>query len=79
MAPKDSKATSPKVQRSQTIDRPDEVLPETPKPEFKIPDGFRDMAVETFLIFLAAITSRVSNSPLLPSMAAYLQASTTRL
>jgi hypothetical protein len=63
MAPKEA---SPKVQRSQTIDQPDQVLPDTPKPEFKIPDGFRDIATETFLIFLAAITSRVSQLSLAP-------------
>jgi hypothetical protein len=63
MAPKEA---SSKVQRSQTIDQPDQVLPETPKPEFKIPDGFRDVATETFLIFLAAITSRLSQLSLAP-------------
>lgn len=37
-----------------------------PPPEFKIPDGFRDMGVGTFLIVLAAVTSRVSQLSLAP-------------
>jgi len=35
-------------------------------PEFKIPDGFRDMGVGTFMIVLAAVTSRVSQLSLAP-------------
>ena len=55
-----------KEARQEAVDLEDKVIPEPPKPEFKIPDGFRDMAVETFLIFLAAITSRVSQLSLAP-------------
>jgi hypothetical protein len=50
-----------------TVDKKDEFYPEKPAPpEFKIPDGFRDMAVETFLLFLAAVTSRTSQLSLAP-------------
>ena len=35
-------------------------------PEFKIPDAFRDMGVGTFMIVLAAVTSRVSQLSLAP-------------
>jgi hypothetical protein len=37
-----------------------------PPPEFKVPDAFRDMAIGTFLIVLAAVTSRVSQLSLAP-------------
>jgi hypothetical protein len=37
-----------------------------PPQEFKVPDGIKDMAVGTFLIVLAAVTSRVSQLSLAP-------------
>lgn len=63
MAPKE---TPPKA---QAVEKPNRDTTDTSKPEppeFKIPDGFRDMASETFLIFLAAVTSRVSQLSLAP-------------
>ena len=55
--------------KAQPVKKSDDATTKTSKPEppeFKVPDGFRDIAVETFLIFLAAVTSRVSQLSLAP-------------
>jgi len=65
MAPK---KTPPKAKPDEKVDDATTTV-QTSKPEppeFKIPEGFRDIAVEIFLISLAAITSRVSQLSLAP-------------
>jgi hypothetical protein len=61
-----SKETSPKAQPEKKIVHDTVETSKPEPPEFKIPDGLRDVAVETFLIFLAAVTSRVSQLSLAP-------------
>ena len=61
-----SNKTPPKAQPDKKIVHDTAATSKPEPPEFKIPDGLRDVAVETFLIFLAAVTSRVSQLSLAP-------------
>ena len=61
-----SNKAPPKAQPDKKIVHDTAATSKPEPPEFKIPDGLRDVAVETFLIFLAAVTSRVSQLSLAP-------------
>lgn len=66
MDPKEPKATAEPVKKVDHVNNTGAAPAKPEPPEFKIPDGIRDVAIATFLIVLAAIISRVSQLSLAP-------------